>query len=134
MVVWISLFTSVIMALDFSGQNLRGRSFRGQDLAGANFSYADIRGASFAGANLRDANFCHVKAGLQKRWTWILVGFSWFIAGFAGFSNAFFGLLIVILIKTSPIEDSYQVLQVAGWALLLTVAIILVLLLWYGMA
>jgi uncharacterized protein YjbI with pentapeptide repeats len=73
------------MAADFSGQNLRGRSFKGQDLAGANFSFEDIRGANFAGANLRDANFCSVQAGLRKRWTWILVGFSWFVAGLAGF-------------------------------------------------
>lgn len=66
MVVWISLFTSVIIALDFSGQNLRGRSFKGrQELAGANFSNALIEGADFTGANLRDANFCSVQAGLQ---------------------------------------------------------------------
>ncbi|MEH2256875.1 pentapeptide repeat-containing protein [Nostoc sp.] len=55
------------MALDFSGQNLRGRNFKGrQDLAGANFSYADIRGANFTNANLTGANFSHAKAGLQQ--------------------------------------------------------------------
>ncbi|MDZ7951945.1 pentapeptide repeat-containing protein [Nostoc sp. DedQUE09] len=58
------------MALDFSGQNLRGRNFKGrQDLVGANFSYADIRGANFTNANLTGANFSHAKAGLQRRWT-----------------------------------------------------------------
>ncbi|MBN3893043.1 MAG: pentapeptide repeat-containing protein [Nostoc sp. JL31] len=57
------------MALDFSGQNLRGRNFKGrQDLVGANFSYADIRGANFTNANLTGANFSHAKAGLQRYW------------------------------------------------------------------
>ncbi|MEH2365551.1 pentapeptide repeat-containing protein [Nostoc sp.] len=57
------------MALDFSGQNLRGRNFKGrQDLAGANFSYADIRGANFTNVNLTGANFRHIKAGLQQPW------------------------------------------------------------------
>jgi uncharacterized protein YjbI with pentapeptide repeats len=57
------------MALDFSGQNLRGRNFKGRkDLVGANFSYADIRGANFTNVNLRKANFSHAKAGLQEPW------------------------------------------------------------------
>jgi uncharacterized protein YjbI with pentapeptide repeats len=38
------------ISLDYSGQNLRGRSFKGQNLEGANFSGADIRGADFSGA------------------------------------------------------------------------------------
>ena len=37
------------MALDYSGQNLRGRNFKGQDLEGANFSGADISGTDFTG-------------------------------------------------------------------------------------
>ncbi|MBG1241915.1 pentapeptide repeat-containing protein [Nostoc sp. NZL] len=46
------------MALDFSGQNLRGRNFKGrQDLVGANFSDAHIQGANFNGANLTGATF-----------------------------------------------------------------------------
>ncbi|MEA5627211.1 pentapeptide repeat-containing protein [Nostoc sp. UHCC 0251] len=57
------------MALDNSGQNLRGRNFKGRkDLVGANFSYADIRGANFTNANLTGANFSHAKAGLQRGW------------------------------------------------------------------
>ena len=51
--------------LDFSGQNLRGRSFKGRNLSGANFSYADIRGADFSDTILRSANFTHTKAGSQ---------------------------------------------------------------------
>ncbi|TBR57925.1 hypothetical protein B4U84_18380 [Westiellopsis prolifica IICB1] len=56
------------MRLDYSGQNLRGRSFKGQNLTGANFSGADIKGTDFTDTNLRDANFCFAKAGLQNCW------------------------------------------------------------------
>ncbi|MEH2441134.1 pentapeptide repeat-containing protein [Nostoc sp.] len=56
------------MPLDYSGQNLRGRSFKGQNLTGANFSKADIRGANFTNAILKDADFTGAKAGLQRRW------------------------------------------------------------------
>jgi uncharacterized protein YjbI with pentapeptide repeats len=41
-----------VIPLDFSGQNLRGRSFKRQNLEGANFSYADIRSTNFTGATL----------------------------------------------------------------------------------
>ncbi|MFN6488163.1 MULTISPECIES: pentapeptide repeat-containing protein [unclassified Nostoc] len=56
------------MPLDFSYQNLRGRSFKNHNLIGANFNYADIRGANFSYANLKEAKFIGVKAGLQKHW------------------------------------------------------------------
>ncbi|HLO88137.1 MAG TPA: pentapeptide repeat-containing protein [Nostocaceae cyanobacterium] len=56
------------MPLDYSGQNLRGRSFKGQNLTSANFSKADIRGADFSNAILKGANFRGAKAGVQKRW------------------------------------------------------------------
>jgi len=54
------------MPLDYSGQNLRGRSFKGQKLIGANFSGADIRGANFTNTNLKDADFSYSIAGLQN--------------------------------------------------------------------
>ncbi|MBW4617557.1 MAG: pentapeptide repeat-containing protein, partial [Desmonostoc vinosum HA7617-LM4] len=72
------------MALDFSGQNLRGRNFKGKDLAGANFSYADIRGANFTNANLTGANFTHAKAGLQKLWIVSLIFLSLLLIGLIG--------------------------------------------------
>ncbi len=122
------------MALDFSGQNLRGRSFRGQDLAGANFSFADIRGANFAGAKLQDANFFKVTAGLQKRWAWVLVGLSWLAAGISGFFSAFTGYIIVGFITAAPTAADHQVYQACGWSALVVVAIILILLLWRGLS
>ena len=67
------------MPLDFTGQDLRGRSFRGQDLRGTCFQGADIRRANFARADLTGANFVGTWCGL----TWhtvlgqLLIGMFW---------------------------------------------------------
>ena len=105
------------MSIDFSGQNLRGRSFKGQDLEGADFSdadirgvnfkghnlecadfnNADIRGANFEGANLQGANFTGAKAGMQKRWALFFVCAS---IPYLVLSNMFFllnGVLISLI-------------------------------------
>ena len=93
------------MPLDYSGQNLRGRSFKGQNLEGANFSYADIRGTNFAEANLKGVNFTGAKAGLQKRWTLLLVLVSWLLSAISGF---------LYLINTILITDIFDPSQSAG--------------------
>ncbi|MBD2525645.1 pentapeptide repeat-containing protein [Nostoc sp. FACHB-133] len=61
------------MSLDFSNQNLRGRSFKDQNLEGANFSHADIRGTNFSHADLTGANFSYAKAGTEDHWIIILM-------------------------------------------------------------
>ncbi|MBD2598372.1 pentapeptide repeat-containing protein [Nostoc spongiaeforme FACHB-130] len=105
------------MALDFSGQNLRGRNFKGQNLVGANFSYADIRGANFSGANLTGANFSHAKAGLQRRWVIGLVLVSLLLSGLSGYLWSFNGY-VVSLIFSSSNEN-----QIAGFiALIILIA------------
>ncbi|WP_026736118.1 pentapeptide repeat-containing protein [Fischerella sp. PCC 9605] len=82
------------MPLDFSGQNLRGRSFEGRkDLEGANFSRADIRGADFTNANLRDANFSYAKAGLQCWSTAFLIAVLLFLSGLAGYASGITGVI-----------------------------------------
>ncbi|MHC5766798.1 MAG: pentapeptide repeat-containing protein [Nostoc sp.] len=102
------------MALDFSGQNLRGRNFKGRkDLAGANFSYADIRGANFTKANLTSANFSHAKAGLQRRWAIFLVLVSCLLSGLSGFIWELNGNVV------SHIFDSSIYKQIAGWITLI---------------
>ncbi|HYX17364.1 MAG TPA: pentapeptide repeat-containing protein [Nostoc sp.] len=110
------------MALDFSGQNLRGRNFKGQDLAGANFSYADIRGANFTNANLTGANFSHTKAGLQRRWAIFLVFVLWLLSGLSGliwFVNSY---LVSEIFNTSSLGY-----QIGRWTtLILLVAFLLV--------
>ncbi|KYC34663.1 hypothetical protein WA1_50570 [Scytonema hofmannii PCC 7110] len=73
------------MSLDFSGQNLQGRSFKGQVLIGTDFSYADIRGADFTSANLIGANFSNAKAGLQISWKLFLILASFVLSGLSGF-------------------------------------------------
>jgi uncharacterized protein YjbI with pentapeptide repeats len=106
------------MALDFSGQNLRGRNFKGRkDLAGANFSYADIRGANFSGANLTGANFSHAKAGLQRHWAIFLVFVSWLLSAISGFLWAFNGYLVSLTLNSSLNN------QIIGWiALIILIA------------
>ncbi|MBU7586016.1 MAG: pentapeptide repeat-containing protein [Nostoc sp. TH1S01] len=107
------------MALDFSGQNLRGRNFKGQNLAGANFSYADIRGANFRSANLTGANFIHAQAGLQYRWV-IFLGFVLcLLSGLSGFLWAFHGILVLsifdyFLSKDTQIASFIDLLKIAG--------------------
>nr|MDZ8049181.1 pentapeptide repeat-containing protein [Nostoc sp. DedQUE02] len=108
------------MALDFSGENLRGRNFKGQDLAGANFSYADIRGANFANANLTGANFSHAKAGLQRRWAIGLVIISFLLSGLSGFLWAINGYLV------SSIFSSYSDSQMASRVALITLIVFFV--------
>lgn len=99
------------MALDFSGQNLRGRNFKGrQDLVGVNFSYADIRGANFSGANLTRANFSHAKAGLQRRWVIGLVVVSFLLSALSGFLWAFDAYLVWQIFDSSNTES-----QIMGW-------------------
>nr|WP_083468696.1 pentapeptide repeat-containing protein [Nostoc piscinale] len=105
------------MALDYSGQNLRGRNFKGQNLAGANFSYADIRGANFSGANLTGANFSNAKAGLQRRWVIGLVLVSFLLSALSGYLWSFNGY-VVSLIFSSSNEN-----QIAGFiALIILIA------------
>ncbi|MHC5725001.1 MAG: pentapeptide repeat-containing protein [Nostoc sp.] len=76
------------MPLDYSGQNLQGRSFKGQNLTGAKFIKANIRGANFTNAILKDADFTGVMAGLQKRWKIIFVIVSLLLLLVSGFISA----------------------------------------------
>lgn len=82
------------MPLDFSGQNLRGRSFTGLDLTGANFSHSDIRGANFTNTILRGANFSYAKAGLKSSAVIFLLIISLIFAVLAGLASGFTGYLI----------------------------------------
>jgi uncharacterized protein YjbI with pentapeptide repeats len=68
------------MGLDYSKQNLRGKSFIGRDLTGANFSDADIRGSDFTNATLKDANFSGATAGSQRCSTYWLLLASYLLA------------------------------------------------------
>lgn len=61
------------MSLDFSHQDLRGRSFVGQDLTNANFSHADIRGTDFSKAILTGANFRQAVAGMRSPWLLLFI-------------------------------------------------------------
>ena len=98
------------MQLDYSGQNLRGKSFKGQNLKNADFSDADIRGANFTGAILTGANFSRAKAGLLKRHAIFLLFVSWVIAGVSGFLFIYVGAIASLIFDSSSLEN-----QIAGW-------------------
>ncbi len=100
------------MSLDFSGQNLQGRSFKGQNLEGANFSDADIRGVDFTNANLRGANFSHAKAGLQWNWVISLVSISLLVSALTGFSSvlAFSSFFVFISSAKVLLSQLYTIL------------------------
>jgi uncharacterized protein YjbI with pentapeptide repeats len=106
------------MPQDFSGNNLRGRSFKGQNLEGANFSYADIRSADFTGANLIGANFKNAKAGLQRRWAFLLVLLSWLLGAISGFFSAYVGFLVALIFDTNSLEN-----RITGWIALIVIII-----------
>lgn len=65
---------------NFSDKDVRGRDYRGMDLSRVSFRRAKIAGADFTDANLQGADFCGVRAGLQLKWIFILIGFALFIA------------------------------------------------------
>ncbi len=107
------------MTLDFSGQNLRGRSFKGRkDLAGANFSYADIRGADFTNTLLVEANFSQAQAGREPGWAIILLGVSLLLSALSGWASAWAG---VITGGALTHQDPIQLL--AGVVVLTTLAV-----------
>lgn len=99
------LQSSLDMAQDFSGQNLRGRSFKGEDLTGANFSDADIRGTNFSNATLIGANFSHAKAGLQYRWIIVLVIGSLLVGALTGAVSGTSGVFASSALSQDFIKD-----------------------------
>jgi uncharacterized protein YjbI with pentapeptide repeats len=95
------------VAQNYTRAKLRGKSFKGQDLTGADFSYCDIRGADFTGAILRRANFSHAKAGIQRRWAFVLVIFALLLSAVSGLLSAVSGSLIGLLLINSTRENIY---------------------------
>jgi uncharacterized protein YjbI with pentapeptide repeats len=118
------------MTLDFSGQNLRGRSFKGRkDLIGANFSYADIRGADFTNALLQEANFSQAQAGRERGWAIVLLGVSLLLSALSGLASAFVGVTTgTALTRQDPIEI------LAGVVVLITLAVFMIVSIRQGLA
>jgi uncharacterized protein YjbI with pentapeptide repeats len=108
------------MPEDYSGKNLRGRCFKNQDLTGANFSYADIRGVNFTNTKLVDANFSHAKAGLQKRWTIVLVILSLFLSALSALISGFGSYFVALFFLPSIIK---KITIISGVVILILIAV-----------
>lgn len=100
-------------SLDFSGQNLRGRSFKGQNLTGANFCRADLRGVNFSHAILRDTDFSGCRTGLPGHWRilWI-IGFI-LLMPLLGMLSGLEGLYLGWLFTPEVVQDHHYVPAIA---------------------
>jgi uncharacterized protein YjbI with pentapeptide repeats len=110
------------MFLDFTNQDLRGRSFQGVNLIGANFSYADIRGANFTDTTLIDANFSHAKAGHQYHRLILLMCVALSLSAICGFAAAFSGLIATDFIFFA-VQDGFKFTLIAVGIALMTLAV-----------
>lgn len=89
--------------------NLRGANLSGQDLSDANFCEADIQGANFSKAILRNADFSGSKAGLQRRWVFIIFLSSWLIT----LGLIFVFIKIVIFVFQETILETRAIIELA---------------------
>ncbi|NEO95159.1 MAG: hypothetical protein F6K56_35185, partial [Moorea sp. SIO3G5] len=112
---------------DFRRLNLKGQSFQGKDLSGADFSEADIRGANFKNTNLSGTNFCKTKAGLQKRWVFVLLLVSWITSGLSGLVCLFAGVLVGLIVESNDVAE-----QVVGWIALVVIIVLFAVILRQG--
>ncbi|MDJ0747015.1 MAG: pentapeptide repeat-containing protein [Xenococcaceae cyanobacterium MO_167.B27] len=87
--------------LNFSGQNLQGKSFKEQNLIGADFRGANICSTDFTGANLTNADFSDAVAGLDRKSTIIVFLISIFISMTAGAMAGLGGQFIQRLFEQS---------------------------------
>lgn len=98
--------------LDFSNQDLKGRSFRDQDLTGAKFSNADIRSCDFSGAILESAKFTGAIAGLKPQQKQRLITVAIALAGIAGVAAALAaGIFFLSVVKS--LEDITTIIIIA---------------------
>jgi len=109
------------MTLDFSHQDLRGRSFVGLDLTNANFSHADIRGTDFSKAILTGANFRHTVAGMRSPLLLLFISVSLLLLMIA--LPAATNLMVQLWASKEPeyIQAEYRGRILLGWAAPLTV-------------
>ena len=113
---------------DFRWVDLRGQFFKGQNLSGADFRGADIRGTNFTGANLTGVNFQEAKAGLQKRWVVEQFLISLVLAAMSGICSGFAGAMVAVIFDNSHLDN-----QIAGWAALVIVVIVSIIILHQGL-
>ncbi|NEO41801.1 MAG: hypothetical protein F6J90_37955 [Moorea sp. SIOASIH] len=107
--------------MDYSNQNLQGRSFKDKNLEsykfinanlrGADFTGANLAGADFTGAQLQNTNFTDAKAGIPKHWRAMLLIASWLMLGISVNITGLTSLLLVNFITdTDNIENKFTII------------------------
>jgi len=116
------------MALNYSGQNLRGRHFEGKDLHGVDFTGADLRGADFAFANLTNVQFINAQFGLRVTSKIMLFIFALLASLLSGYIAMLAGTTVQKLIKSPDWR-----LEISGYITVLFFLIFTGMALWKGL-
>jgi hypothetical protein len=86
--------------MDYTGQNLQGRSFKGANLMNANFKGSDLRGADFSSANLEGTDFSNAKTGMRVYAKILVFICSLVVSLFSGYVAMLAGTTIQSLLKS----------------------------------
>jgi hypothetical protein len=113
--------------MEYSNQNLQGKSFKGADLQNVNFCGADLRSADFSNANLRGADFSKAKTGMMLRSKIIVFIIALAVSLFSGFIAMLAGTTIQSMLK-SDITNYH----IAAWVTIAFFAIFIGVAIWKG--
>jgi hypothetical protein len=113
--------------MEYSNENLQGKSFRGADLQNMNFSGADLRSADFSNANLRGADFSRSKTGMMLRSKILVFIIALAVSLFSGFVAMLAGTTIQKMLKSDV--PNYHI---AAWVTIAFFAVFIGFAIWKG--
>ncbi len=113
--------------MDYSNQNLQGKSFRGADLQNINFSGADLRSTDFSNANLHGADLSKSKTGMMLRSKIVVFIIALVVSLFSGFIAMLAGTTVQSMLK-SDIPNYH----IAAWVTIAFFAIFIGVAIWKG--
>ena len=113
--------------MNYSKQDLQGKTFKGENLQNANFNGADLRGLDFSSANLIGADFSKSKTGMKIPAAVLVFLFALVVSLFSGYIAMLTGITIQSLIKSTEAN-----LQVAGYITIGYFVIFIAIAFWKG--
>lgn len=113
--------------MDYSNQNLQGKSFRGADLQNINFSGADLRSADFSNANLHGADLSRSKTGMMLRSKILVFIIALVVSLFSGYIAMLAGTTIQLMLKSN--DSNFHI---AAWVTIAFFAIFIGVAIWKG--